>query len=1186
MRFLLVFLCLVHSLCCAAAEVAAGAPTFRRLGIADGLPSTHINAVSLDREGYLWIATRDGLARYDGVGYRVFRHAPDDPASLPGNFVQSLYVDAGNRVWVGVEGHGLSMLGADRRGFRHFDRAGFPMIRSDDVWAITGTRDGALWFGMYAGGLYRLTDPDAATPNVQRYDAVAGDPRSLPSPDVIALAVDRADRLWVGTAAGLVRRVESGFEAVAAATLSDATIYSLSADADGGLWIGTMGGLDHRGADGKITQPSWRAQLPHPVVSSVLADVEGTRWVATRRGLARVINDRVVPLDDAVARLPFFQVMADDDDGLWFASVHDGLFRLPADWRNFRVYGQAVAPGGVRSLPVVSLAPARGGRAWLVGGNQMLDRLDPVSGRITAVIPATPWPDSVLLSVAERRDGSVWVGHAKGLTRLDPGTGALTHWQSETGDQPLLKGPVRRLFETADGLLWLSSYGNGVQARDAAGRIVHSLKPGDGQGLEAPEVQQFGAGPDTALWLAGPEGLQRWDAAAARMRPVTGTPHEPVFGFVFVAPDTVWLHRMAALEAYRWNGTRLRRFRSVGSAQGLPAVASGGLAADRSGALWLTTPRGLLRYDPVGDRLRLFSVRDGLPGQEFEAQAPLITPAGLGLATSNSGLVQFDPMRLRASGGAPRLVVDAVDVRRDGGGLSFPVDTTRIELQPGDRDLRVSARLLVFADPAAHRYRFRLHGYDAGWIAVDSRGERLFPRLDPGDYRLEIVAADADGGWSKPRVLTISVAPPWWRSGPAIVGWLALLVLAAVLGARAYRAWLRERQAVLLREQRQRIAEQGSEAKTRFLATLGHEIRTPMTGVLGMSELLLTEPLPARQRHRVESIQRAGQHLLRLVNDALDLARIESNRLTLQDEPFDLHVLLDEVAAMLRAQAQAKGLVFSLQRGPGTPRVLRGDVDRVRQILFNLGNNAIKFTENGEVAVRSLPTAPIGVSLEVSDTGPGMNAEQLARLFRRFEQGDGARTAQRYGGSGLGLAISQELAAAMGGRIDVQSLPGLGATFRVSLPLAAARLEDVVERGGTVATHTTVPRRVLVVEDDDTVAEVIVGLLRALGHDVTHAPQALAALTLSQQSEFALAFVDLDLPGLDGFELARLLLAHHPALPLVALTARADTMAEPMARAAGMCGFLRKPVTGEMLSEAIQAALASRRESVDAISAG
>jgi CheY-like chemotaxis protein/anti-sigma regulatory factor (Ser/Thr protein kinase) len=315
---------------------------------------------------------------------------------------------------------------------------------------------------------------------------------------------------------------------------------------------------------------------------------------------------------------------------------------------------------------------------------------------------------------------------------------------------------------------------------------------------------------------------------------------------------------------------------------------------------------------------------------------------------------------------------------------------------------------------------------------------------------------------------------------------------------------------------------------------------------------------------------------LRLVNDALDLARIEAGKLNLDDAPFDLHALLDEVAELLRALAQNKGLEFSVHRAPGTPRVVRGDVGRVRQVLFNLGSNAIKFTDRGEVALRSAPT-PTGLLLEISDTGPGLNAEQLARLFQRFEQADGVRTAQRHGGSGLGLAICQELAAAMAGRIDVQSQPGRGSCFTLTLPLPSAPEQALQAPRPGPAPPRRDGLRILVVEDDDTVAEVITGLLQSLGHQTVHVVQGLAALTELSASRFDLAFVDLDLPGLDGFALARIIRSQGHGLALVALTARADPQAEPLALGAGMHGFLRKPVTSQLLQDKIEWVLAALR---------
>jgi signal transduction histidine kinase/CheY-like chemotaxis protein len=592
----------------------------------------------------------------------------------------------------------------------------------------------------------------------------------------------------------------------------------------------------------------------------------------------------------------------------------------------------------------------------------------------------------------------------------------------------------------------------------------------------------------------------------------------------------------------------------------------------------MTTMRGLLRYDPLSGTLRNFGVRDGLPSQEFLVQPPLALPRGLALASSNEGLVLFDPARIRGPLGAPRLVLDPVSFVREGRAMSAPLNGG-VTLVPGDRDLHVAARLLSYADPAAHRYRFRLHGYDANWVDVGAGGEREFSQLPSGRYRLEVVAGNGDGAWSAPTGFLLRVLAPWWRQSWALALWAIALLGLLWFVARAYRARVRERSAAQLREQQRRMGELGSEAKSRFLATLGHEIRTPMTGVLGMAELLQGSELAPKQRGQVEAIHRAGEHLLRLVNDALDLARIEAGRLVLDDAPFDLQALLEESAALLRPLAEAKGLSFELQRAPGTPRALRGDAGRVRQIVFNLASNAIKFTDRGEVALRCAAT-PAGLLLEIADTGPGLDAGQQARLFQRFEQLDAARDGRRHG-SGLGLAICKDLAGAMGGRIELQSQVGQGTTFRVLLPLEAADLRELP--------GAPVPRRrpramdgldILVVEDDPTVAEVVTGLLESLGHRTAHAAHGLAALAELAGSRYDLVFLDLDLPGLDGFALARIIRDQGHALALVALTARSDAQAEPLAYAAGMHAFLRKPVTSQHLQACIDATMAALRGGV------
>lgn len=991
----------------------ARAPGYRAIGVAEGLPSRQVNAIAQDHAGYLWLATADGLARFDGLRFTLWRQAAPGEPGLPGNHVGNVFVDAADRVWFEVEGAGRFVLGADRGVPR-------PATEAPDGW--------------------RAAVQGALPPPLRRWRDAAG-----------GLWQAREGRLWRESAAP-----------------------------DAAAW----------------PSPAWVGE-----VRAVFEDREG---------------------------------------GLWFGTRDEGLLSLPAGWRSF-----AFVPGTRGDAAVPAGLAVAGAWAWWSDAAG-LHRVDLGRGEAVAVT-AGDGPVRVLAATA---DGGAWLGRGAGLWRARAeGRG----WRLER--VAVAPWPLVSLLATADDELWLVGE-QGIEVRDRdAGRVLHALV----------SRGQVRIGPDGRPWRFDAKGWTRWSPADAAFVPVPGAPEGDWDDVVAEADGRLWAVRAGELRGWDWRGSRLRpRFR-LGAADGVPVAAATRLARDARGALWLASARGLLRLDPAERQLRRFGAGHGLADPELAGAALVVAPGGVGVAATPRGLVLFDTHALdRRERAPPPLVFESLAAWREGHEQALPVDAPLLRLAPGDRDLRVVARLVSFAEPAAHRFRFRLEGYDADWVAVGAQGERLFPPLPPGSYRLQVAGALADGAWSEPRGFTLLVDPPWWRR-PAALAAFALAGLAGLaLLATVYRARLQRREAWRRARERQRLAEQNSEAKTRFLATLGHEIRTPMTGVLGMAELLQASELQPKQRAQVEAIQGAGRHLLRLVNDALDLARIEAGKLVLEDAPFDLQALLRELAGLLRPLAQAKDLGFALRCHPGTPAWLRGDATRVRQILLNLAGNAIKFCSRGGLSIDIAPRLPVGIVIEVRDTGPGLAAEQQARLFQRFEQGAAAGAQGRYGGSGLGLAISQELAAAMGGSIAVESVVGQGACFRVELPLPSA----VVPSAPPPATRAPVAeagRRVLLVEDDAVVAAVVRGLLEALGHEVVHAAHGLAALAELQAGRFDLALLDLDLPGLDGFELARLLRAQGHDLPLVALTARADGEAEPQAREAGMDGFLRKPVTGEML---------------------
>jgi len=1171
----------------AAAMPVPEIPMLRQYAVAQGLPASNVTGLAQDRAGYLWVSTADGLARFDGVSFTTYQHVPGDPRALPGNNVQALYVDRADRIFVAVEGGGLSMLDAARSGFVHWRRNTHPLLLSDDVWSITGTPDGAIWFGTYAGGLYRL-DANGA---LSRFVHDPGQADSLPDDIVLALEVDTAGQLWVGTNNGLARWTGSGFARIPNAGLSRPTILSLSADADGGLWIGTRGGLDRREPDGSIRPVAWRGDLADAGVYRVRTDAQGERWIATRAGIYRLpagAQHAVAVASEYATRQPrilVFDVLPDREGGLWFAT-RSGLLHLPPGWRRFASPDPGPEDDALSTGTVArGIATAADGALWVTASRLGLNRVDADSGAMHAFSATPSLPAGPMYGVLEDHAGRVWIGRRDGVVRLDPHSGSWHQWRNTDAVDAVLDGGVDQLTELSDGTLWLLSLGSGLQARDREGHVLVNVRVGDGKGLEIGDTEQIGAGADGALWVAGGQGLLSWNDGAQRLDPLPGAPRERVYGFARGSEGSVWLALLGALQRYTWDGAGLQRQQRIDEHDGFPAVAPGGVLVGRAGEVWATTARGLVRYSPTSQHLRIYGLRAGLPSQAFHDRPPLLSLQGSAVAATLGGMLLFDPepdAELDRAQSPAQLRIERIHVRRDdaqgcasaaGAGCTGAADgkvvlpsAADLALGPQDRDLTVVARLLSYADTSAHRYRFRLEGYDADWVSVGASGERVFPRLPPGRYRLLVQAADAYGEWSSVQTRAVAVAPPWWASTSARVAYAALLLLLGVIVALAYRARLRRRHALELAAQRQRLAEHASLAKTRFLATMGHEVRTPMTGVLGMTELLLDTELAPRQRSYAESIRQAGQHLLRLVDDALDLARIEADKLTLLIAPFDTRALFTQVRELLQPLAQRKELGFRFAMADSLPAWLEGDADRIRQIVLNLANNAIKFTERGEVGI-AVAWHDGMLNLGVHDTGPGLNADQQQRIFARFEQAEGARTAARYGGSGLGLAICQELAAAMGGSISVRSTPGAGARFDVQLPLPLA--SEPAQTTAAEVARASAPLRLLLVEDDPTVAQVLIGLLEREGHRVVHASHALAAMAELPGAVFDAALIDLDLPGLDGCALARLIREHGHALPLIAITARADAHAEPEARAAGMVAFLRKPITPKALGEVL-----------------
>jgi signal transduction histidine kinase/ActR/RegA family two-component response regulator len=388
-------------------------------------------------------------------------------------------------------------------------------------------------------------------------------------------------------------------------------------------------------------------------------------------------------------------------------------------------------------------------------------------------------------------------------------------------------------------------------------------------------------------------------------------------------------------------------------------------------------------------------------------------------------------------------------------------------------------------------------------------------------------------------------------------------------------------------------ADEANAAKSRFLAHMSHEIRTPMHGVLGMTELLARTPLDATQSRYAHTIARSGQALMAILNDILDLSKIEAGKLQIEARRFDLRDAVQGVLELTMGRATAKGLPLALEVAPEVPAHVVGDALRLQQVLHNLVGNAIKFTRSGRVVVAVGPGSGTGRwRFAVSDTGIGIDPERAAHLFDRYAQADGS-IARRFGGTGLGLAISRELVELMGGRIEVSSRPGEGSTFAFELPLAAAGATADAEAGGAPSRRRELIARsldaapapappvpagdppaqataVLLVEDNPVNVLYAEAVLRASGAEVTVASDGLEAVEAVREGAFELILMDCHMPGLDGLAATQSIRAleaglGRPRTPIVALSASAMTDERERCLEAGMDDFLAKPFRAEEL---------------------
>jgi len=1152
---------LLFGLVSALAPATAGQPienvVGERWGTEEGLPHSAVTALLQSRDGYLWVGTAAGLARFDGLRFTPI--SDERAPHLAHTYIWALHEDPDGTVWIG-SGDGLTRRRVD---------GSFETFTTDDglpvnfVRAIVRDGDGALWVGTYGSGVCRLA-PDGGV-------ACFGEREGLRHLVVNALHVEATGALLVATDAGLQRWQGGRFEPPG----GPAGVMAV-AEGGGTRWLGTAAGLfraeDAVGRDGRPLGP----------VRALHLDRDGSLWIGTETGGLFCLADGRLRRFEArglVAHADVRALLRDREGNLWVGTNGGGLARL----REGRVRVIS-AEEGLPSDVVNAVLEDRAGRVWL-GTNGGLARIA-TDGTIRSFTRADGLSADRVFALAESADGALWIGtNGGGLVRY--ADGRFTTFTSADG---LPGDVVFGLHADRAGRLWVG--GSGLAAWDGERFERYTTEDGLPDGL----IVAFAEEEDGTLWFGSDDaGLSRLDGG--RFTTFTtehGLPSNAVRALLFDAAGTLWVGTRGGGIA-RFDG---RRFAALAAEHGLPDAIVFHLLEDARGALWANTGRaGIVRLQ----KAELDAVLRG----DAERVAPLVLGRADGLR-STEGVGGFHPSGWRARDGrlwfATHRGVAVVDPARIGvhpippavhveevlvNDRPVPLAGGALRLGPGADRIEVRVAGLSFADAQRVRFRYRLDGHDDGWRDGGTRRSRTYDNLAPGRYTFAVIAANADGVWAaEPATLALVVVPPWWRAPWAVVLW-GLLLGAGLYGAVRWRERsLTQRNdalEALVAERTAQVEAQAEQlraldrAKARFFANLSHEFRTPLTLILGPIDRLIEEAEAERERALLIGMRAQADRLLRLVNQLLDLSRLDAGQRPLRTKRQDLAAFLRAFAGAFAGLAEAKGIALDVRAPPSL--VLSCDAEIVEQVVGNLLANALRFTPEGGKVHLGLEEDGAHAIIRVRDTGPGIPAGDLERIFDRFYQAPASTDGL---GTGIGLALARELTALHGGTLEVESTPGFGSTFTLRLPLAqeetapeapAPAVAPVDFEAAPEAEPAEPPAdapHVLIVEDHDAMRAFVRDVLRRR-YRTTEAATGEEALDAARDDPPDLVVSDVMMPGIDGVELVRRLRATDAlaAVPVILLTARADEESRLEGLGAGADDYLAKPFSAaELLARA------------------
>ena len=1211
---------------------------FDKLTVEDGLSDNRVLSIIQDSKGFMWFGTIKGLNRYDGYSFKKYMHNSEDSLwGISKRTVSELFEDHLENLWVGTLSGGLYRYDREHDIFIEYkpEKDNPNSLSGSAIVKIFETDQNILWIGCSNG----LNKYNPETDNFTRYYPEKKEPQFEVNINFIAdIIQDFNGKLWVGTwnkglfyyddAADRFLRYTplpeysnvfpNQYTIKLAATVwgnkpylwfaGEQNLYSINIKNDkitryklqaaitknlgvnrittlyhpnksSEIWIGTGdGGLfKYDMASEAYTSYSYQTGNPYSLSSntvfSVFKDKNGLLWVGTPHGINKLSTAgktfSTLRLDggnpEGISGEAVWSICetitAGNQSVLWFGT-EDGLFSYNRSNGSFRRYRHD--PRNRSSLshtivtPIIKTQSGNGSILW-AGSENGLNKIDPLKNQITRYYISEKDPVyNIIYALCSDKNGLIWLGtQSPYLIQFDPRSTKFKKYGSHYG-------PIRTLYIDSSGILWIGTLADGLFAYNPATNEEHHYEniAGNFRSINDNWVSSITEDKNGAIWIGTGTGFNKFN---------------------------------------RTDST----FTRFSERDGLIGNLVKAILTDANGNLWISTDKGLSNFNPGTETFRRFTENDGLHNNEFW-WAAYKNKKGEMFFGGKNGLTWFHPDSIKINNSAPPVVLTDFQIFNKkitpdaDGPLKKEISETReITLSHDQSVFSFEFAALEYLNPQKISYAYRMDKVDPDWVLTDASHRYVtYTNLDPGTYQFHVKTANKDGIWNPQLAsIKITILSPWYASGWAyalyIISFLALLYY-----IRRY-----ELNRLNLKHEAAKWQEMDS-IKSKFFANISHEFRTPLTLILSPLQQFIDKSSNSADLNQFSLMKRNTLHLQQLINQLLDLSRIEAGRLKLAARETDIIRLTRHISAAFESLAESRDIQLIFNSNI-EKLLLYIDPDKIEKIISNLLGNALKFSDDNteiQVSVNKQEARNGDQSLciiKIKDQGIGISTENLGRIFERFYQAD-ASSSRAYEGSGIGLALVRELVELHHGRISAESELARGTTFTIQLPLGKEHLSadeilaipaeeiriennrqssEILEgQLAEINTGSSLPL-ILVVEDNRDVQSYLAGVLEK-DYNLIFAANGHKGIEQSFLHIPDLIVSDVMMPGMDGFEMCRTLKddLRTSHIPVILLTARAGQQNKLEGLDTGADDYLTKPFDTRELQTRIHNLIEQRRK--------